>query len=82
MSQGLEKAIQDASRKFAELSVKENPKLVGQYFAGKGGSLSALVEWAVKASGGVVNPNLTGEWTVLELLELHRARLKARKEGR
>ncbi len=82
MSQGLERAFQDASKKFAELSVKENPKLVEQYFAGRGGSLSALVGWAMKASSGSINPHLTGEWIVLELMELHRARLRSRKEGR
>ncbi len=70
-------------RIFAEKAVKENPKLVEQYFAGRGGVLSQLVEYTKKmALYGDVNDHLVGEYIVLELIELHRSRLRARKEGR
>lgn len=68
---------------FAEKAVKENPKLVEQYFAGRGGVLSQLVEYTKKISlYGDVNDNLVGECIVLELMELYRSRLRVRKEGR
>lgn len=70
-------------RIFAEQAIRENPKLVQQYFAGKGGILTQLVEYAVKNSfQRECDPHLVGEYIVLELIELHRSRLRARKEGR
>jgi Asp-tRNA(Asn)/Glu-tRNA(Gln) amidotransferase B subunit len=80
MLPSLEMPFQDASRKFAERSVKENPRLVEQYFAGQS-TLEALVRWAMDEARGSVNPRLVGEWLVLELIELHRSRSRA-GEGR
>lgn len=76
---GLDHLLTDASRSYARAAIEANPKSVEKYFAGKS-ALSEMVGWAMKESRGSVNPHLVGEWIVFELVELHRSRLRARKE--
>lgn len=68
MSKGLSQECQDDSKKFAELSVKANPKLARDYIMGKS-ALVALVAWATQESKGTIHPSLTGEWCVIFLEE-------------
>lgn len=67
-------------RIFAEQAVKENLWLAEQYLEGKRDALIQLVEYAVSISLGNAEPRLVGECIVLELMELHRSRLKAKRK--